>query len=77
MNKKFLSLAALILMFAVPALNGCARQGMNDSMDKSMDTMSEEKMDTGKGSMQENEMQKPMQKMQDSDMEKPMEKTMK
>ena len=68
MKKAHLALAAFMVMFTVTVFNGCARQNMNDSMDNSMDTMSEEKMESG--TMQENQ-------MQNTDMKKSMDKTMK
>jgi len=56
MKKKRMTMGALIVMFTVILLSGCAAQNMNEPMDSSKDTMSEEKMDTGMGSMPEKEM---------------------
>jgi Flp pilus assembly protein TadD len=77
MKKALITLAAVSMMFSLTMLNGCARQNMNDPMDSSMDTMSEEKMDSGMGAMQEDGVPEAMENMQDKDMEKSMEKTMK
>jgi outer membrane biogenesis lipoprotein LolB len=72
MKKTRMNMGALIVMFAVILLSGCAAQNMNDPMNSSRDTMPEEKMDAGMGSMHEKE----MQNMQDNEMEKTMGKTM-
>ena len=74
MKKILITLAAAGMMLTLAILNGCARQSMNDPMDSSIDTMSEEKMDPGMGSMQEGAMPEAMENMQDKDMEKSMEK---
>ena len=71
------ALIAVIMMFSLPLLMGCARQGMNTPMDSSMDTMSQEKINSGTGSMQEGTMPEPMENMQNKDMGNSMEKTMK
>jgi hypothetical protein len=73
MKKVLSTLAAVIMLFSLTMLIGCARQNTNDSMGSSMDTMSEEKKDSGVGSMQEDS----MENMEGKEMEKSMEKTMK
>ena len=77
MKKAIMTLAAVTMMFSLSVLNGCTRQGMNEPMNSSMDTMQEEKMDTGKESMQEKKMLDSMNTMEDKAMEKSMDKPMK
>ena len=72
MKKTLGRLAAVMMMFFLIMITGCARQDMNDSMGTSIDTMSEEKKDPGKGTMQEDAMPGSMEKMPENAMEKNM-----
>ena len=72
MKKTLGTLAAVMMMFSLAMMSGCAQQGMNDSMGTSMKTRSGEKMVPGTSSMQEDAMPGSMEKMPENAMEKNM-----
>jgi len=77
MKKALVTSAAVMMMFSLIMINGCARRDMNDPMGSSTETMPEGKMGSGMESMQEDTMPGSMENMQDKEMEKPMERIMK